>query len=42
MWAVYPGFDIYKADADTGKIIKKLTDAPGYDAEGTVNWKSNT
>jgi TolB protein len=41
VWAVYPGFDIYKADADTGKIIKKLTDAPGYDAEGTVNWKTN-
>jgi TolB protein len=41
VWAVYPGFDIYKADADTGKIIQKLTDAPGYDAEGTVNWKTN-
>ena len=37
VWAVYPGFDIYLAD-DTGKIEKKLTDAPGYDAEGTINF----
>ncbi len=40
VWAVYPGFDIYLAD-ETGKIEKKLTDAPGYDAEGTVNWAKN-
>ena len=39
MWDVFPGFDIYLAD-DTGKIEKKLTDAPGYDAEATVNWKT--
>jgi TolB protein len=39
VWAVYPGFDIYLA-TDTGKIEKKLTDTPGYDAEGTVNWKT--
>ncbi len=39
MWAVYPGFEIYLA-TDDGKIIKKLTDAPGYDAEGTMNWKT--
>ena len=32
VWAVYPSFDIYLAD-DNGKIIKKLTDTPGYDAE---------
>ena len=25
---------------DDGKIQKKLTDAPGYDAEATVNWKT--
>ncbi len=41
VWAVYPGFDIYLAD-ETGKIEKKLTNAPGYDAEATVNWKNNT
>src|SRR5579862_2657047 len=40
LWAVYPGFDIYLAD-DKGKIEKKLTDTPGYDAEGTINWKNN-
>lgn len=40
VWAVYPGFDIYLAD-ETGKIEKKLTNAPGYDAEATVNWKKN-
>jgi len=40
VWAVYPGFDIYLAD-DKGKIEKKLTDAPGYDAEATINWKNN-
>ena len=39
VWAVYPSFDIYLA-TDTGKILKNLTDAPGYDAEATVNWKT--
>jgi Tol biopolymer transport system component len=39
-WAVYPDFDIYLAE-DNGKIIKKLTDTPGYDAEATVNWKTH-
>lgn len=38
-WAIYPGFDIYLAD-DNGKIEKKLTDKPGYDAEATINWKN--
>ena len=39
VWAVYPGFDIYLA-TDDGKIEKKLTDAAGYDAEGTINFKT--
>ena len=39
VWAVYPTFDIYLA-TDAGKILKKLTTAPGYDAEATVNWKT--
>lgn len=39
VWSVYPGFDIFLA-TDDGKIEKRLTDAPGYDAEGTVNFKS--
>ena len=40
VWAVSPGYDIYLA-TDDGKIEKKLTDAAGYDAEGTVNFKTN-
>jgi len=40
VWAVYPGYDIFLA-TDGGKIEKKLTDADGYDAEATVNWKTN-
>jgi TolB protein len=39
LWAVYPTYDIYLA-TDDGKIVKKLTDTPGYDAEATVNWKT--
>ena len=41
VWAVYPGYDIFLA-TDDGKIEKRLTDTPGYDAEGTVNWKTGT
>jgi Tol biopolymer transport system component len=40
VWAVYAGYDIYLA-TDEGKIEKKLTSTPGYDAEATVNWKTN-
>jgi len=39
VWGVFPGYDIFLA-TDSGKIEKRLTDAPGYDAEGTVNFKS--
>jgi len=39
VWAVYAGFDIYLA-TDAGKILKKLTDTAGYDAEATINWKT--
>jgi len=35
VWAIYPEYDIYVANAD-GSNIKKLTDSPGYDAEATV------
>lgn len=38
MWAIPASYDIYVADLD-GKIVRTLTDAPGYDAEATVNWK---
>jgi len=40
VWGVFPGYDIYLA-TDTGQIVKKLTDTPGYDAEATVNWKKD-
>ncbi|HXB70551.1 MAG TPA: hypothetical protein VNY05_20125, partial [Candidatus Acidoferrales bacterium] len=39
VWGVFAGFDIFLA-TDAGKIEKRLTDTPGYDAEGTVNWKT--
>src|SRR3954452_15894522 len=38
VWAVYPSYDIFEAN-DDGSALKRLTDAPGYDAEATVNWK---
>jgi TolB protein len=41
VWGVFPTYDIFLA-TDTGKIEKRLTDAPGYDAEGTVNWKTDS
>ena len=41
VWGVFAGYDIYLA-TDTGNILKRLTDTPGYDAEGTVNWKTDT
>ena len=39
LWGVFPGYDIYLA-SDDGKIEKRLTDSPGYDAEATVNFKT--
>jgi Tol biopolymer transport system component len=36
IWPIYSTFDIYMADLD-GKIVKKLTDTPGYDAEATLS-----
>jgi Tol biopolymer transport system component len=35
VWAIYPDYDIFKVHADGSGAIR-LTDAPGYDAEGTV------
>lgn len=36
LWPIYPDFDIYVADLH-GKIVKKLTNSPGYDAEAVVS-----
>ncbi|MBV9945218.1 MAG: M28 family peptidase, partial [Myxococcales bacterium] len=35
VWALYPTYDIFRAKAD-GSGLVRLTDTPGYDAEGTV------
>jgi TolB protein len=40
LWGVFAGYDIFLA-TDTGQILKKLTNAPGYDAEATVNWNKD-
>ncbi|MGH9673438.1 MAG: TolB family protein [Bryobacteraceae bacterium] len=39
VWAVYASYDIYLATAE-GKIVRKLTNEAGYDAEATVNFKT--
>ncbi len=39
VWGVYSSFDNYLA-TDEGKIVKKLTTTPGYDAEAVVNFKT--
>lgn len=40
LWAVYESFDIYIADMK-GKLTKRLTNTPGYDAEATVSPKGD-
>ncbi len=40
IWPVYKGFDIFIADKN-GKILKQLTNTPGYDAEATVSPKGD-
>ena len=35
---MYGSYDIFLA-TDDGKVVKKLTNAPGYDAEATVNFR---
>jgi Tol biopolymer transport system component len=36
IWPIYTGYDIFMADLD-GKIEKRLTSSPGYDAEATLS-----
>jgi TolB protein len=36
IWPVYSSYDIYMADLN-GKIVKKLTNTSGYDAEATLS-----
>ena len=35
-WALYPGYDIFVADT-SGRMVRQLTNHPGYDAEATVS-----
>lgn len=35
VWAIYDSYDIFKAKAD-GSGVQRMTETPGYDAEGTV------
>jgi TolB protein len=36
VWPVYPGYDIFTVKPD-GSDLRRLTDAPGYDAEATLS-----
>jgi len=36
IWPLYSSYEIFMADLN-GKIVKQLTNSPGYDAEGTLS-----
>ena len=36
VWAVYPSFDIFRADPDGSNLVR-LTESSGYDAEGVIS-----
>lgn len=40
LWPIYESYDIFIADLN-GKMIKQLTNTPGYDAEATVSPKKD-
>jgi Tol biopolymer transport system component len=40
VWPIYDSYDIFIANLQ-GKIIKRLTNTPGYDAEATVSLKGD-
>ncbi|HRI79405.1 MAG TPA: hypothetical protein PLR06_07715, partial [Cyclobacteriaceae bacterium] len=40
LWPVYDSYDIFIADLN-GKIVKQLTNTPGYDAEATISPKKD-
>jgi TolB protein len=40
VWALYPDYDIFVTDTN-GKIVQRLTDTPGYDAEAVVSPKDD-
>jgi TolB protein len=40
VWAIFPSYDIYEANAD-GSFVVPITQSPGYDAEATVSPKGD-
>jgi TolB protein len=40
LWPVYDSYDIFVADLN-GKIVRQLTNTPGYDAEATISPKKD-
>ena len=36
VWPIYPAYEIFSANTD-GSALKRLTNNPGYDAEGTIS-----
>ncbi|TNE64629.1 MAG: hypothetical protein EP344_03610 [Bacteroidetes bacterium] len=40
LWPIYPSYDLYVADLN-GKVVKRLTDDPGYDAEAVLSPKGD-
>ncbi len=40
VWPIHAGYDIFLTD-EQGVSPQRLTDAAGYDAEATVNWKTD-
>jgi hypothetical protein len=42
VWALYPDYDIFRGSADATGALTRLTDTPGYDAEGTVCGKDGS
>ncbi len=40
VWALYKSYDIFKADPDGSNLVR-LTDTPGYDAEGVYSPKGD-
>lgn len=40
VWPIYESFDLFVAGLD-GKIVKQLTNTPGYDAEATISPKGD-
>jgi len=41
VWALYPEYDVFSANGD-GTDLRRLTDAPGYDAEATISADGRT